>query len=311
MVARTASLNEEDIWHVQVSDGDIRVVTVDQLDDLFRLDLIDESVNVWQPGMPTWQPLKVVAGMDEQSLKQVPPVSRPPPAPPKRATQPEPISVAPWAAPNFALSSFGPAVTSDIPNPYQSRSSGGGFGRVVLGLLAVAGISITAYRNGLVQDAARAAHQDALYHRAEAALGPPGFGTLSSVDRMTSVAMITLPPGLSGPSSAAEAKPSSPTPAKAAEPSAPSTPVVAAPVQATNAAAPVAATTPAAAAPSATPAKAVSLDALPREGSAAPKPMAAAPAPASKSTPAKPGGKGLSSGLKGSSSAYDPLNGKL
>src|SRR6185436_7463095 len=143
MVARTASLSEEDIWHVQVSDGDIPIVSLEQLDDLFRLDLIDDNVNDWQPGMPNWQPLKVIAGMDEDELKQVPPVSRPPPAPPKRMAAPDPFASTAWApAPSFAPASFAPVTSNLSTEPiYRYPTSSGSFGKVALVLVAVVGLA--------------------------------------------------------------------------------------------------------------------------------------------------------------------------
>ncbi|WP_437318240.1 DUF4339 domain-containing protein [Sorangium sp. So ce385] len=68
------------------------MLTLEKLDDLFRLDVIDESTKIWKPGMATWQPLGVVAGLDADppaesarapasTARRVPP---PPPSPPSR-----------------------------------------------------------------------------------------------------------------------------------------------------------------------------------------------------------------------------------
>ncbi|HVW27711.1 MAG TPA: GYF domain-containing protein [Polyangiaceae bacterium] len=56
---------EEEIWHVAVSWDDIKTMTVDQLDDAFRLDVIAADTPVWKEGMDGWQPLSVVAGMED------------------------------------------------------------------------------------------------------------------------------------------------------------------------------------------------------------------------------------------------------
>ncbi|WP_437486833.1 DUF4339 domain-containing protein [Sorangium sp. So ce1014] len=56
--------DRETLWHVAVTPDDIKVLTLEKLDDLFRLDLIDESTKIWRPGMAAWQPLGVVAGID-------------------------------------------------------------------------------------------------------------------------------------------------------------------------------------------------------------------------------------------------------
>jgi len=60
---------------------------------------------------------------------------------------------------------------------------GGGFGRVLVGVALLAGVSVTAYRNDFVRDAAHQAHQDALYARLESALGGPAFGTLRALEQ--------------------------------------------------------------------------------------------------------------------------------
>lgn len=55
---------ESDVWHVQVAAGDVRVVSVETLDDLYRYDVIDQHVFVWQKGMPGWVQLESLLGPD-------------------------------------------------------------------------------------------------------------------------------------------------------------------------------------------------------------------------------------------------------
>lgn len=43
---------DQDLWHVEVSPDDVRVVTLDQLDEAFQDGLVTESMRVWQEGMP-------------------------------------------------------------------------------------------------------------------------------------------------------------------------------------------------------------------------------------------------------------------
>src|SRR5688572_18202585 len=59
----TAAGDDDDIWHVAVSWDDVKVMTVEQLDDAFRLDIVNSETPVWQNGMSGWQPLGVVAGI--------------------------------------------------------------------------------------------------------------------------------------------------------------------------------------------------------------------------------------------------------
>lgn len=88
-----ATDDRETLWHVAIAPDDIKVLTLEQLDDLFRLDLIEESTKIWRPGMATWQPLGVVAGIDpapaESAQVQGPPspARRGPPPPPVRPSR--------------------------------------------------------------------------------------------------------------------------------------------------------------------------------------------------------------------------------
>lgn len=63
-----------DLWHVRLAPDEEKVLTLEQVDDLFRLDMIDETTMLWQEGMPEWLPLSVVAGLDDKPA--------PEPAPP-------------------------------------------------------------------------------------------------------------------------------------------------------------------------------------------------------------------------------------
>ena len=229
---------DNDKWHVQLAADDVKVVTLEQLDDLFRLSLVDSETNVWQTGMTEWQPLRIIAGLDEQPApapKRAPPKPptrtvvmapsvatpsvRPPapaprpatpsvrPAPPPARTAslapasfyPEPVQArspayaqtvayaaplsfpAPAPVATTAMNSVRPLVVSHAPPP-SARRGGGGFGRFLVFVALLAGVSVTAYRNDFLRDAAHQAHQDALYTRLEAALGGPAFGTLRALE---------------------------------------------------------------------------------------------------------------------------------
>jgi hypothetical protein len=75
---------DDDLWHVRIAPDDVKQLTLEQLDDLFRLEVIEADTLVWQPGMTEWLPLSVVAGLDEEpaEAEQVNiAVSAPPPRP--------------------------------------------------------------------------------------------------------------------------------------------------------------------------------------------------------------------------------------
>src|SRR5262249_14192587 len=75
----------EEVWHVAIAWDDIKTMTLDQLDDAFRLDVIAADTPVWKEGMSGWQPLSVVAGMDDDDEAEEATVMRPAPIPAPRA----------------------------------------------------------------------------------------------------------------------------------------------------------------------------------------------------------------------------------
>jgi hypothetical protein len=201
----------DEAWHVAIAHDDVKVVSLEQLDDMFRLSLVDSETKVWQPGMTEWTTLGIIAGLEDKppappkrthpkppSPRSAPPPpqrSAPPPAPraPVAAASfyPEPVALRPapisYAAPIMPLSytapiaSVRPLVVSH--NPYAVRQSGGGFGRFVVGLALLAGVGVTLYRNDVLRDAAHSIHQDGLYAQLEQRLGGPSFGTLRAVEQ--------------------------------------------------------------------------------------------------------------------------------
>jgi hypothetical protein len=54
----------EDVWFVAVSSDDIKQMTIDQLDEAFRLGVITAQTAVWTEGMEAWAPLGEVADLD-------------------------------------------------------------------------------------------------------------------------------------------------------------------------------------------------------------------------------------------------------
>jgi hypothetical protein len=211
---------EDDKWHVALAPGEVKIVSLEQLDDLYRLSIVDAETKVWQTGMGEWQPLRVIAGIDDESAPPpAPKRTHPkPPSPRSAPPPPRPMSLAPVTSAALAATvpaSFYPAAISVAPAPISfaapiaplqlnsvrplvvsrapvapRRSSG--LGRFLVGLALVAGVGISLYRNEVIRDAAHSAHQDALYARLEAALGGPAFGTLRSVDQGTSAASTPL-----------------------------------------------------------------------------------------------------------------------
>ena len=56
-----------DLWRVQLRTGELRVLTLDGLDEAFQAGVIDASTSVLAPGATTWAPLGEVAGLEGES----------------------------------------------------------------------------------------------------------------------------------------------------------------------------------------------------------------------------------------------------
>ncbi len=121
----TASFADNEIWHVLIDSDDMKRMNVDQLDDAFRLSLVDASTLVWKAGMKTWQSLGSVAGLDDAQEPEAAPRRAPPPPPPpmpaprqlhpaRAVTAPNPFLAPPGAFPSpnpFAMAA---------PNPFAA-----------------------------------------------------------------------------------------------------------------------------------------------------------------------------------------------
>lgn len=55
---------EDELWEVSLAPGERKVMTLEQLDDAYRLGIITEATLVCERGSEDWQPLYVVAGLD-------------------------------------------------------------------------------------------------------------------------------------------------------------------------------------------------------------------------------------------------------
>src|SRR6478609_2295976 len=75
---------DSDKWHVQIAPDEVKLLSLEQLDDLYRLSIVDSETQVWQTGMTEWQPLRVIAGLDEPAPASAPLPKRAPPKPPTR-----------------------------------------------------------------------------------------------------------------------------------------------------------------------------------------------------------------------------------
>jgi hypothetical protein len=208
--------DDEEMWQVALAPGEIKLVNLEQLDDLFRLEIIDEKTKVRRGGVGEWLPLSVVADIDEASA---PPAQQEatPRVTPVAAVLAEARSESPTSVTPLTPQSISPIAVSNAP-----AAKRGGMSRAERWLLAVAalsGLGVTLYRNDVLHGLARSAGKEAAYFRVEAALGGPGFGTPRSVERLSAAALASPSPSLPAPE-ARVATPSAAMPAPVAAPAA-------------------------------------------------------------------------------------------
>jgi GYF domain 2 len=173
-----ARSDQDHKWHVVLSRDEVKIVSLDQLDDLYRLSIIDAETQVWQNGMSEWQALRVLAGLDEESGEP----ARRHPKPPRRAP-PQPLvsDNEVLAFSSLALHSF------DSVRPLAASSTparrGGWFSRSLVALALIAGLSVTLYRTGALREMAHFVARDAWYVRVDSTLAHPAWGATQAAAR--------------------------------------------------------------------------------------------------------------------------------
>lgn len=293
----------DDVYFVLLGPDDVKQMSLEQLDDAYRLDLVDETTLVWQPHFTEWIPLETLLG--EQQEAPVPVLYNAPSDAPRSTPRPMNVDWSDASPSRLATqmprvhSSFAPVAFEPIPEPEPASPW---FRR---GLVAAAAcmLFVAGHRHGLTHAVASAVGQEETF---ASLVGAPSVNTPAGLSSW--LARLTEDHGLDHlaatdpipePKKAAAAAPEkvepaagslapareNPTPAK--EPS----PALAAPL------------------PAAAPAVAEGLpgasagkfnDSLSGKKPARP---AAKPARAKQGSSHKP--------LRGSSDAYDPMNGTL
>jgi hypothetical protein len=59
-----STTHHDELWRVQLASGEMRIMTLDALDEAFQAGTIDASTKVLAPGADTWSALGDVAGLD-------------------------------------------------------------------------------------------------------------------------------------------------------------------------------------------------------------------------------------------------------
>ena len=247
----TASFADNEIWHVLIASDDMKRMNVEQLDDAFRLSLVDASTMVWKAGMKTWQSLGAVAGIDDEPETIA--RSMAPPPPPRPMARPVPRPPSPTRAHATAASAFhsvltpvyatplvAPVYTPHLyaPDPYvlpkrrvsipsevdfRRSSSGLRWGRWLVALLLVTGGVLGAYRQNLLREGARRLGVEGKYLYGERRV--TAFVTAKAPwqvkNALTSLALLPGPNAVPAPAPVAQKAAPAPVVAAAARPSEP------------------------------------------------------------------------------------------
>jgi hypothetical protein len=202
MSASTRKLHDVDeeaeLWFVLLADDEVKRMTLEQLDDAYRLDIVDAKTRVWRPGMREWDTLGKVA-----DLGRLTPTPRPLHASPHsansgsrgrrsgsmpRAQLEAPLAVVPPIA--EVHDSLRPLVRDSAADWRPPRQRGPLVRGILLGAAVVCGLCISLYRNDWLSEAAQRLGFSPAYRSLESSLGEPGFGTPRSV-----AALSQRPPG--------------------------------------------------------------------------------------------------------------------
>jgi hypothetical protein len=175
---------------VLVASDDMKRMNVEQLDDAFRLDVVDASTLVWKTGMDTWRRLGSLAGLDDEEQETVtrqmtaetvaklmpppPPPLRPrslAPSPPRPPAPVAALKTQQFAAPHVTAPLYVPQMPqlyapdpyalpkrrAQVPSEVDFRRKGGGvrLGRWAVGFLLVTVGVLACYRQNLLREGAR------------------------------------------------------------------------------------------------------------------------------------------------------------
>jgi hypothetical protein len=194
MSAQAAHAEVEESWFVAFGPNDVRTLSLDQLDDAYRLDVINDETLVCSTTMNKWVPLGVVVGSDAAAAPAAQPLlvhgsdqlfgrapyQAPAYAPPTSAT----VSYAPSSSASLMPTSMAPAVYDvgpAIEYRYPTRSSRWGG---PLMFLAFCALGFAAFRLGALSHVAGSVGMKPQFAAiTERVLGAPGIETLEGVQR--------------------------------------------------------------------------------------------------------------------------------
>ncbi|HSC86327.1 MAG TPA: hypothetical protein VLC09_03620 [Polyangiaceae bacterium] len=333
-----------DVYFVLLGPDDTKQMSIDQLDDAFRLEVIDEATLVWQPGFAEWIRLDQLLAMVDAAVGEAPlphtsfyPQQTQAPSLYPAATQRAAASVPPRSQPQSygyvigrgaestapVTHSLGPSIDLDSLEDLRPPAASPWFRRGAFAAAAAAALLI-AHRTGLTAPLLPSAVAETA--SVETPHGVDSFlASLEKQHGLDKLSPTTAEAKAAARPESASAAPVLPAPTTATEPAAEAN-SQSNPAKSADAAAPTAA--PAAApatepttAPAAAAASSPSLPAAPAAAAGLPtgsaskfanslqgkKPVGATARP----TPTRSVTKKATSSSKGSGLAYDPMNGTL
>jgi|GEM_PF-2226799 len=197
----------EDVWYALMPTGEAKQLTLEQLDDFYRVDVITERTPIWKEGMKQWLPLGTVAGITAPTTVQ--PVAMQAPAKPVSVGGPlvwPPASAADVVANRTVPNQGHPSANVPRPAPVPSapplavtvapmapRTSASG--RWLVRACLAAGVLLGLLRNDVLFSAAQAYRQQEKFVQLEQEiLGGPSFGTPRAVEALVAASGGELAP---------------------------------------------------------------------------------------------------------------------
>ena len=174
---------DEDTWYAAVEPGSVKQLTLEQLDDYFRCDIINEQTPIWKEGMTQWLPLATVAGIEAPARAAAQPALAARPQTPPAQALPAISGVPAYQMP---LTTSAPPLAVSIAAPAATKSAGE---RWLLRLAIAAAALLTLQRHDVLFSWAQASKQQGQYVELERQLfGGPPFGTPRAVEQLVASA---------------------------------------------------------------------------------------------------------------------------
>lgn len=166
-----------DLWRVQLSTGEVRVMSLDALDDAFQAGVITESTPVLAPGATAWTKLADAAGLESDA----PAADVPSIAPLAVSVSESTGDATPYAAQRgqFAIPDIDlDAMGDEAFAPKRGRM----FAMVGIAVLFVGGLGFAATRLGNIAGVAQSSLVSQAAAKAAAAQPPPAAVDLNEAD---------------------------------------------------------------------------------------------------------------------------------